>query len=393
MRVSGNGRYFVDEDKRPAFWLGDTQWELFRLFTRADAAEVLRRRAEQGFSAIQVMVTGVGDGTKPNLAGQAPWEGDDPARPNEAYFRRADESVEDALDAGLVLVLGVYHQTQRERLTTANARAYARCVAERYADAPHVIWTTYPEAKPEYLPVMREVAAGLREGDGGAHLITCHPDPSVTSSSFTHGEEWLDFNMIQTCTTYERNAEMVAHDYDLTPPKPTVMAEGGYEGTEFGRTQAALEIRKQAYWSYLPGGHHSYGHNDNWVSPQTWREWIDSPGAQSMTVCRQVLEGLEEWWDLVPDPWLLADGPGSGLTQDAAARHGGGRWALVYLGGPGPVRVKMSGICAAGRVDAAWLDPATGGRTPIGAFPAQGVRTFAPPGGWQDALLLFSRPR
>ena len=33
IRVSPNGRYFVDGEGNPFFWLGDTQWELFRCFS------------------------------------------------------------------------------------------------------------------------------------------------------------------------------------------------------------------------------------------------------------------------------------------------------------------------------------------------------------------------
>jgi hypothetical protein len=41
-----------------------------------------------------------------------------------------------------------------------------------------------PEAKPEFLAVLRDLAAGLRARDGGSHLITFQPDPAPYSSSF-----------------------------------------------------------------------------------------------------------------------------------------------------------------------------------------------------------------
>ena len=41
IRVSENGRYFVHQAGRPFFWLGDTQWELFRSFTFAEAETIL----------------------------------------------------------------------------------------------------------------------------------------------------------------------------------------------------------------------------------------------------------------------------------------------------------------------------------------------------------------
>ena len=42
--VSENGRYFVDQDGRPFFWLGDTLWELFRCYKIEEAEAILENR-------------------------------------------------------------------------------------------------------------------------------------------------------------------------------------------------------------------------------------------------------------------------------------------------------------------------------------------------------------
>jgi hypothetical protein len=386
IRTSPDGRYFVDEDGAPFFWLGDTQWQLLRDFSPDDAREVLRRRKEQGFSTVQIMVTGAGEGTVPNTFGETPWLDGDPAAPNEAYFDAADKVIAAADDEGLVLVLGVFHQVQRARLTTANARPYARWVANRWADPPHIVWSMYPEATAEFVPVLRELAAGLREGDGGAHMITVHPDPSPTSSSFIHEEEWLDFNSIQTWHDGHLIPPMVGDDYARTPVKPAVMAEGKYEGARPPEEDEAFAVRRQAYWSYLVGGHHSYGHDSNWTSPATWRSWIDSPGVACLGVCRDVLTGLHEWWRLIPDRSVLPGSLGTGTALNVAAGSASSRWALAYLGSPEPFHLRAPWP---GSSDASWIDPATGGRTPIGALPAGETSTLHVPDGWKDALLLL----
>ncbi len=389
IRVSPNGRYFVDGEGTPFFWLGDTLWELFRSFSLADARTVLERRKSQGFTVIQVMITGVGDGSKPNVAGETPWVGDDPSSPNEAYFRNVDRVVEVASECGRIVVMGVFHQLQRDRITCANGLTYARWLARRYRDQANVVWTMYPEAKEEFVPVLRELAAGLQEGDGGTHMITVHPDPSPTSSSFIHDEDWLAFNQMQPCTHYELIHEMVSEDYARTPVKPTVMAEGGYEGFQFGKLQTALEVRKQAYWSYLAGGHHSYGHNDAWASPSTWRSWIDSPGALHLGVCGKIFTTLPGWWNLVPDQSVFAAGEGSGLTLNVAARSSTGDWILAYLSSNAPVTIRMEGIGGGSTTEASWIDPANGEKARIGGFPTRGTEDFSPPRQWDDALLLF----
>ena len=73
VKVSENGRYFVDQNGDPLFWLGTTQWQLFRGYTLDEAKLILEKSKGNGFAFVQVMLTGVGDGTKPNVYGQKPW--------------------------------------------------------------------------------------------------------------------------------------------------------------------------------------------------------------------------------------------------------------------------------------------------------------------------------
>jgi hypothetical protein len=388
IRVSASKRYFVYNNGRPFFWLGDTMWELFLKHSLTDIGEILSIRKGQGFSVFQVMITGVGEGDKPNLAGETPWVANDPANPNEAYFAHVDDVIELANRARMVLALGVFHQRQTARITLANARSYARWIAQRYRDYPNIIWSMYPRAEIKYLPLLRELAAGLREGDGGNHLITVHPDPAPTSSSFIHEEPWLDFNSLQTCTLYELIVPMVSADYHRIPIKPVVMAEGGYEGLEFERLQTPLEIRQQAYWSHLAGGHHSYGHNDCWIAPQDWRSWTISPGARQLSIYRRVLTSLPTWWNIVPDQALIMDGVGSGMTMNVAARAANSAWVLVYFSSNARVTLDLACLGTDNVARATWIDPVTGDELAGGRFIAGGTRESMPPSSWQDALLL-----
>lgn len=394
IRVSPNGRYFVDDQGKPFFWLGDTLWELFRGFTPDDARAILTRRKEQGFTVIQAMLTGFNDGKMANAAGELPWQGNDPSSPNEAYFRNVDRVMGYVRDLELIIILGVFHQLHRASLTIEKAKGYARWVSQRYGDVPNIVWTMYPEANEEFIPIIRELVAGLREGDGGAHMITMHPDPSPASSSFMHDEEWLSFNQIQPWQNYELQYAMVRADYGRTPPKPVIMAEGGYEGVHYTKVHAPWLIRRQAYWAYLAGGFHTYGHaSSHHCPPETWPTWIDSPGAVQMGVCRQVLTGLRQWWHLVPDQSILAAGENSGMTLNVAARSPEGEWALIYLSSDTTVSVRLDRAGAGGPMVASWIAPTTGARTEIGGVPSTGVMSFSTPTGWEDALLLFEPQR
>ena len=203
VKVSENGRYFVDQKGSPVFWLGTSQWQLFREYSLPDARTILESARAKGFAFVQVMLMGVGDGTTPNVHGDKPWVDDNPLTPNEAYFRNVDAVVRMAEENNVVLSMTVYHQRYRQHITVANARAWARWVAQRYRNVPTIVWSMTPEATPEFVPILRELAAGLHEGDAGSHLITFKPDPAPYTSSFIHGESWLSFNSMQTWKSVE----------------------------------------------------------------------------------------------------------------------------------------------------------------------------------------------
>jgi hypothetical protein len=389
LRISENGRHFLDRKGQPFFWLGDTLWHLYRSFSPADVRAILQDRKEKGFSVVLVMLIGYEPDPKPNLAGELPWLDSDPARPNERYFEHVDAAMQVACELDFVQVLGVYHKTQDRFYDPARARQSARWIAARYRDVPHIIWSMYPEAKRQYLPVVRAIAEGLREGDRGAHWITVHPDPSPQSSSFLHQESWLAFNMLQTCVDIEQVYAMTAADYAFTPIKPAVMAEGGYEGVEFGRQITPRDVRRQAYWTYLAGGHHVYGNNDNWQAPERWRDWLLSPGSSHLRVFRDVITSLKRWWEVIPNQSIIWRGIGGGVELNAAAHSLAADWALAYLSSSCTAAIRMDRIKTSDSVGAAWIDPRSGERRRAGTFRYADVPEFTTPDGWEDALLLL----
>jgi hypothetical protein len=365
--------------------------------TPEEAMVVLRDRQAKGFNAILIMLVGVNMvlcGEKDqvpyaNLEGETPWIDGDPDHPNEKYFRQVDRIIRLGAETGQTFVVGVYHQWHVDTITVPKARRWARWVANRYREVPDLVWCMYPKATQEYIPVCRELAAGLREGDGGMHLISVHPDPSVASSSFMHGEDWLAFNMIQTCMDYDRILSAVTADYVRTPVKPVVMAEGGYEGVEFEKLQTAHHIRKQAWWTHLAGGFHVYGHNDAWMHPNDRRKWLNAPGSAHLSTFREIATSLPGWWDLVPDQSILVTGTGTGYSLNAAARAPSGAWVLVYLSVPGTVAIRPNVTRRGSRIHAFWIDPVTGERKTAGKYASGDSPSFTLAQGREDALLLL----
>ena len=121
-KVSKSGRYFVDRNGEPVFWLGTTQWQLFREYSLDDARTIIEKSKAKGFNFAQVMLMGVGDGTKPNVHGDKPWINDDPLTPNEAYFRNVDAVVRIARENNFNISMTLYHQRYRKAITREKAR-------------------------------------------------------------------------------------------------------------------------------------------------------------------------------------------------------------------------------------------------------------------------------
>jgi hypothetical protein len=178
----------------------------------------------------------------------------------------------------------------------------------------------------------------------------------------------------------------------LNRVKPVLMAEGAYEhGSEYGFEVTPLWIRRQAYYSYLAGAHHTYGHNDSWRVLPTWKDALDAPGAMQMGILRDIFLDMEEWWYLVPDQSILTSGGNTaGNLLNLAARHKDGKWAIVYLAAPGIFSVDLSKLAPGkGKVKAYWIDPRTGRYSAAGSYPGTGEVSFSSPVGLEDAILLL----
>src|SRR5688572_30626223 len=104
LKVSDNRRFLVTEGGEPFFYLGDTAWELFHRLNREEAGRYLQNRADKKFTVIQAVVLAELDGLNtPNAYGHRPLEGNDPARPNAAYFEHVDWIVNRAESLGLTI--------------------------------------------------------------------------------------------------------------------------------------------------------------------------------------------------------------------------------------------------------------------------------------------------
>jgi hypothetical protein len=295
LMVTENRRYLQYADGKPFLYLADTAWELFHRLNREEAAQYLANRAHKGFTVIQAVVLAqLGGLTVPNPYGDVPLIDGDPARPNEAYFRHVDFVVSKAeglgLFVGMLPTWGSYRASGNSVFTPAGARQYGRFLGRRYKDRS-IVWVLGGDrsiANPEERAIIDAIAAGLGEGDGGAHLKTFHPIGPGFSSLPLHRAPWLDFDMFQSSHAARDHDKgpYVEHDYALTPAKPSLDGEPRYEGIPVGfynRGASGIErfdnydTRQAAWWSLLAGAcGHTYGSNNVW---QTFRPGVAGPDA------------------------------------------------------------------------------------------------------------------
>ena len=251
LRVSANGRYLVQSDGQPFFYLGDTAWELFHRLNREEAGEYLKCRARQGFTVIQAVALSEMDGLRvPNAHGRTPLKPDknghyDPAWPDldgpNSYWDHLEAIVDLAAQYGLYIALLPTWGDKVNRkwgvgpeiFEAKNARAYGRWLGGRMKDRENILRILGGDRPMEtraHFETVYAMGQGLREGDGGGHLMSYHPSGGDSSSRQFHDAPWLDFNMIQSGHARNlRSDKMVLADYGRTPVKPVLDGEPCYE--------------------------------------------------------------------------------------------------------------------------------------------------------------------
>ena len=417
LAISKNKHFLVHSDGSPFFYLGDTAWELFHRLTLDEAVRYLNDRAAKKFTVIQAVVLAELDGLHvPNMNGDLPLVGDDPTRPNEAYFAHVDAVVEAAQALGLYIgMLPTWGDKWNKKwgagpeiFTPENARTFGRFLGKRYAQA-QLIWIVggdRPTENETHRLVVRALAEGLREGDGGNHLITMHTWGQHSTSEYVHEESWLDFHTCQS--GHARNSEnwrFISEDYHRMPTRPCMDAEPGYEDMPDniqnlnGGYLDDWDARKALYWALFSGAHgHTYGCNPVWqmwrpgrqpvIWPRRpWHEAIHLPGSGQMQHARALLLS-RPYLERIPDQGLIASAVGSGTHHVQATRDQTGRYALVYLPAGDPVELNLE-VLSGEELCGYWYDPRSGNALSLGVFPRQERMSFTPPGGGLDWVLVL----
>lgn len=420
LKISPDGRYFVQENGDPFFWMGDTGWLLFGKLNREEAEKYLEDRKKKGFNVIQVMV--LHSLSVVNAYGDSALINRNVATPNITtgntfadakqydYWDHVDYIVDLAAKKGLYMgMVPVWGSNVKSGwVSTEQGATYAKWIANRYKNRSNIIWLNGGDIKgSDSLNTWKAIGNNLRATDPN-HLITFHPFGRTTSSEWFHNEPWLDFNMFQSGhKSYDLdtsagehkfgpdNYKFVLIDYAKTPVKPTLDGEPSYEEIPYGLHDTTKprwndnDVRRYGYWEVFAGGAgYTYGHNAvmqmrkkgeqgaAYGSRFTWDQAINHPGAGQMQYLKKLMLSKPST-DRVPDQTLVAGKQGEKYNYIAATR--GNNFAMIYTYTGADFQVNMGKIPGA-KVKASWYNPRNGSRQAIGSFENKGVKKFDPPG-------------
>ncbi len=420
LKVSENKRFLVHQDGTPFFYLGDTAWELFHRLNREEADRYLANRAAKGFTVIQAVAIAEVDGHNgPNAYGHLPLTDLDPDRPAvqegpaNDYWDHVDYIVDKANSLGLYIgFLPTWGRYWHDKIkdgqpifTPQNAEVYGEWLGRRYKDKA-LIWILGGDRSVDndtQREIIRAMARGLRQGDGGSHLMTFHPPGANSSSTWFHEDDWLDFNMRQNghAVEFTGRYDSTRKDYDRTRVKPVIDGEPVYEdhpvdfnAKKLGHSISA-DVRRPLYWDLFSGAcGHTYGHHSVWQmwqpgrnpinNPLTpWFEAIDQPGAQQMQYGRRLIESRPILSRVPDDSIIVTDRvptsvPGAGRYRFVGTRDANGTYAMVYAPVGRAFKVRMDTIKGP-KVKAWWYNPRNGQATVIGEFANAGEREFLSP--------------
>jgi hypothetical protein len=412
LKISDNRRFLVHAASgKPFFYLGDTAWELFHRLNREEADLYLENRARKGFTVIQAVVLAELNGlTDPNPYGHAPLHDLDARKPNEDYFKHVDYIVNKATSLGMYtgmlptwgdkVGVGYGHPPNENVINESNAADYGRFLGKRYRDK-NIIWILGGDRLAFGVEeIWRTMARGIKDGDGGRNLMTFHPVGQWHSATWFHNDDWLDFNTCQTGhTMFRENYRDIHADYALSPVKPCLDSEPGYEdhpnGWDPGRGYLNdFHSRNFIYWATFAGAcGHTYGCHDIWqmfdygrngISSvrHTWKEALDLPGSFQMQHAVKLLMS-RPYLTRIPDQGLILSNQAWNLGHMQACRDGtpgtsDSTYLMVYFSNHRETTIRTERI-ASDQLVHWWFNPRTGEATKVGAIRNEGRMKFTPP--------------
>ena len=419
IKVSANGRYFVDRNNVPVLIIGDAPMSIVSNLTRSAQDTYFDDRQAHGFNALWINLlcadySGCAsngktyDNIAPFTIGSSPTNYDLSA-PNGAYFARYDAAIASAASYGMVVFLnpietGNWLATLRNN-GPGKAFNYGVFVGNRYKNAPNLLWLHGNDfgdntTSPSDIQLVAQVMAGIASVDKN-HLQTIEigtPNYRVNSDAYSNIDQGTAIGpYLGADLTYSwapaYNVNILA--YNSLPIMPVVLGEGNYEFENlsggFSAKTGAYILRMTAYWALTSGAAgYLYGNHYVWTSTWPRNGNLDSPGAAQIPYVNMLFATID-WWKLVPDQTHVVVRAGYGVyatgngnlydnTYCSTAWVTDGTASVTYCPNHTALTVAMDKFT--GTVEARWYDPSAGTYQAIAGSPFanNGTRQFAMPG-------------
>lgn len=419
LKISQDRRYLVTEENTPFFWLGDTAWELFHRLTLEEAHLYLKDRAAKGFNVVQAVLLAELDGLDtPNPNGDHPLINNDPAHPNEDYFKQVEKVVELAKDLGIYMaILPTWGDKFNkawgkgpEIFTPENAEKYGEFLGQKFVHFTNIIWIMGGDRTPAnevHYAIIRAMVKGIRRHDKH-HLMSYHPNGGKLASDWFGMDDWLDIDMFQTRhQSGFKEFKFTRRALKAKPARPVVDGEPGYENipnllNKFNLKRLdEADVRKSAYWNMFSGAAgHTYGCNEVWQmfdkikSPLfgaylPWKEAIHLPGSRQAGLMKKLFESLP-WQTLRNEQKLLSPGILANFTTTLCMVSDQKDLMMVYSPYGRSFNLKLDSLKVEG-VIAYWFDPVEGKIQEAGQYSNRKTARFhpLPKKSGKDAVLVL----
>lgn len=401
-----SSRRLVDQDNIPFLINGDTPWSLISGLTREDAQFYLNTRKTQGFNALIINIIEHEFNGPNNRYGANPFlSPGDFSKPNEAYWTHADFVIEQATQAGFLLVLtpsylgyGGGSQGWYAEVTSAGPTVmggYARFLENRYKNYQNIIWLMGGDVGPmDALDEIRAMASEIQKISPW-RIFSAHNqryESAVTKYQPQDITNWLKLN--NTYSSVDRTAQDSINDFLRTPTLPFYFMEGSYEYE--GADDKG--VRSQAYWSVLAGsvGHFlgvgPFGSDSSggiWGFGGTWKSRMNSPGAVSLLHFKKLFLS-RDWASLTPDTnstYLKSGNPGWSTSDAVVAAVTASKQTLIAYT-PAQRALTIDTGALVGTQFKVWWVLAKTGQAQAGANIGRGTQVLTPPASGDWVLVI-----
>jgi hypothetical protein len=375
LKVSADHRHLVDQRNEPFFVMGDTPWFVQKQKLE-DVRSIMADRLAKGFNTLFLEILDDSRIPSRDAYGNVSFQPEtDITKPVEAYWRYADQVLEEAERRGFFVIMsdlwyGYGEGLWMHHVRPGPARAYGEFLGRRYARFKNLMWMHCGDRNPDenLAECARALASAIRVV-APHHLHTAHLGPGFASAAFFHREPWLDVNLGYT---YGASYLHVLPEYERRDPvRPVILGETGYEGepnaiellpdARKGDLWNPYRIRRNAWWAVLSGASGYCAGTRLWRWEPNWREVLQARSIREAPILRRAMQSID-WWKLAPDAkhQFVTRGYGEWKQADyvTAALAGDGSCAVVYLPATGTIRVNLAKLAAP--VTVRWLDPTRG---------------------------------